>query len=306
MTTFSVIVPVYNGVNYVSETVASIVKFTANQDCEIIVINDGSKDGTLNILEEFKDKIILISQDNIGEARTVNRGIGLAKGKFGLVVSADDPLISEEIFHEALKIFKENPDCVAVYPDWQIIDSRNEVVMTKKCPDYSFKELLGNFHCIPGPGTIFSIEKARSIGGREAEYRFVSDYDFWLRLALTGQFKRIPKVLAQWRTHDASTSIGNRGIDMALERVAVIDSFLRKYPQERSLELQARACSLYHAAMLAFFDPEIPGKKWMVKALWIKKGWITSSRIKVVAYLLLLPFSKYALKIFPRISSLPR
>ena len=283
--------PVYNGGLYISETIESIIVNSRQQNREIIVVNDGSTDQTLQVLEQYKEEITVLSQPNAGEANAVNQGINLAKGRYILVVSADDPLISEDLFTKAQEILDARADVIAVYPDWQMIDNGNNVVSTKRCPEYSFEELLGEFHCIPGPGTVFRAIEARQIGGRSTEYKFVSDYDFWLRLACSGDFVRIPQVLAQWRSHDDSTSIGLRGQAMALERIHVVEKFLANYPQSLKLTRQARACSLYNAAILAFFDPSVPGREWMVKALVINKRWIKSSKIHIVAYLLMLPVS---------------
>lgn len=289
--------PVYNGGLYISETIESIIVNSRKQNREIIVVNDGSTDQTLQVLEQYKEEITVLTQPNAGEANAVNQGISLAKGRYILVVSADDPLISEDLFTKAQEILDARADVVAVYPDWQMIDNGNKVVSTKRCPEYSFEELLGEFHCIPGPGTVFRAIKARQIGGRSTEYKFVSDYDFWLRLACSGDFVRIPQVLAQWRSHDDSTSIGLRGQAMALERILVVEKFLANYPQSLKLTRQARACSLYNAAILAFFDPSVPGREWMVKALGINKRWIKSSKIHIVAYLLMLPVSRSVYKI---------
>lgn len=296
MTTFTIIVPVYNGELYISETINSILVNSLNQNKEIIVINDGSTDQTLKVLQSYKQEITIISKPNGGEANAVNQGIDLAVGRYILVVNADDPLISEELFTLTQNILDAREDLVAVYPDWQMIDMVNKVISTKYCSEYSFEELVGEFNCIPGPGTVFRANEAKQIGGRSAEYKFVSDYDFWLRLACKGYFLRIPKVLAQWRSHDASTSIGLRGYAMALERIDVVEKFLANYPQNLKLTQQARACALYNAAILAFFDPVVPGRKWMVKALGIKRGWIKSSKLHIVAYLLMLPISRSVYK----------
>jgi glycosyltransferase involved in cell wall biosynthesis len=295
--TFSIIVPVYNGQNHISETIDSVIKNSQHQNKEILVINDGSTDETLEILQRYKPEIIVINQANGGEASAVNLGISVANGKYILVVSADDPLISEELFYQAQNILDNNEELVAAYPDWQMIDSKNKILSVKHCPEYSFEELLGKFHCIPGPGTVFRAKDAKEIGGRSVEYRFVSDYDFWLRLACKGTFAHIPHVLAQWRSHSDSTSIGLRGYEMALERISVVQNFLTKYPQNEILTRQAKACSLYNAAILALFDSDVPGRKWMVEALIINKRWIDSSKLIIVVYLLTLPLSRPALTV---------
>ena len=294
---FTIITPVYNGEKYIRETIDSIINCAEGINAEIIVINDGSTDQTQKILENYGTQILLLNQVNAGEANAVNKGISSASGRFSLVVSADDPLLSEELFARALKIFNENPSCVVVYPDWQMIDENGEVLLEKECEEFSFKKMLGEFNCIPGPGAVFSTTVAKKIHGRNPEYRFTSDYDFWLRMALHGDFIRIPSILAQWRQHPESTSIGQRGFSMAAERIAVIENYLNLYPQTKELSRQAMASAYYNAAILSFFNPAIPGRKWLLQGFYLRKGWITGSRMRIVVYILLSPISRYLYQI---------
>lgn len=293
MSDCTIITPVYNGEQYIGETLESILECTANIDAEILVIDDGSTDQTAQILNTFGSQIRVITQNNLGEANAVNRGIKEAESQYALVVSADDPLFSQELFKLGLEIFAENPSTVVVYPDWQMIDSLGVVLETRKCAEYSFEVLLGEFNCIPGPGAMFRTNVAREIDGRNPKYKYVSDYDFWLRMARHGKFTRIPRVLAQWRQHPDSTSVGQRGKAMALERIAVIESYIAEYPQPRALSRQALSSAYYNAAILAFFTPELPGRTWMLKAMAIRRGWIKVASIRIVVYLLLLPVSRY-------------
>ena len=131
MITFSIIVPVYNGQSHIRETIDSVIKHSQHQHKEILVVNDGSTDKTLEILQRYQPEITIISQANGGEASAVNLGINAAKGKYILVVSADDPLISEDLFNQAQNILDNNEELVAAYPDWQMIDSKNDVLSVK-------------------------------------------------------------------------------------------------------------------------------------------------------------------------------
>jgi glycosyltransferase involved in cell wall biosynthesis len=297
MTTFSVIVPVYNGEKYIRETLDSIIKTTSNFESEIVIVNDGSTDRTEEILKSYGGIISLINQDNKGEASAVNSGILASKGEFGLIVSADDPLLTGLLFSETIKIFETEPNCLAVYPDWQMIDNQGLVIKNVICSDFSTEEMIGQFKCLPGPGTIFRLSFAKQINGRNVTYKFTSDYDFWLRLSQFGYFKHIPKNLAQWRNHSDSTSINSRGIEMANERISVMTNFLKEFPQNEFLYKQALASAYYNAALLAFFNKLIPGRRWMLHAIKIKKGWIKGSRVIIVLYLLLLPISRYLYKV---------
>ena len=92
MVKVSVIIPVYNGAKYISEAIDSVLKQTF-KDFEIIVIDDGSKDNSLDILLEYqtKDKrLLIVNQSNIGLTRSLNRGAKLAASEYVARQDADD------------------------------------------------------------------------------------------------------------------------------------------------------------------------------------------------------------------------
>lgn len=291
--TFSVITPVFNCEQYIAETISSVLKYVGKFNFEYIVINDGSTDSSLEIIKRYSDKILIINQENRGEAAAINRGLEVAKGSYCLVVSADDPLCSEELFIHAFNILESNPNIIVAYPDWSMIDDDGKVLCEVITEEYSEQILIGKFKCIPGPGAVFRSEIAKKVGGRNTEYKFVSDYDFWLKLSRYGSFRRIPFFLAQWRHHENSTSIRLRGFTMANERILVINNFIQTNTINSNLAKSAIAYSYYHAAILAYFSSEIPGRKWMMKAFQIYGGWIPGAKVRVILYLLLSPSSYY-------------
>jgi glycosyltransferase involved in cell wall biosynthesis len=290
---FSIITPVYNFDELIIETIASVLQYAPAGDFEYIVINDGSTDRTLEFLQTFQGRIKIISQNNSGEASAVNNALNIASGRFCLVVSGDDPLVSSDLFSEALKIFNQNPSVVAVYPDWQIVDHEGRVLKLVETKDYSFESMLGLNICIPGPGAIFRTHAAIKIQGRNPRLRFGSDFDFWLRISRHGDFQRIPRNLAQWRLHQGSTSVKERGLDMAKERISLIEEFVLNSEISNALKNKALGNAYYSAAILRYFSKEVPYRRYLSKAFRIRKGWVENARFHEVAYLLFLPTSEY-------------
>lgn len=270
-------------------------------NAEYIVINDGSTDTTGIILSKFSSQIKVFTTENKGEANAVNLGIEKSNGEYSLIVNSDDPMISSELFHESAQILDLDKKIVAVYPDWQIISDVGEVIAIKVTEDFSRELLIGEFNCLPGPGAIFRTQNARIINGRNTIFRFGSDYDFWLRLSLHGDFKRIPKVLAQWRSHQDSTSINSRGLEMGKERIKIIEDFISCSNIEKKLSRNARAHAYYHAALLSYFSKDIPARKWILKALFIQRGWIKNTDLRIVLFCLLFPLGLYLLPIVKKI-----
>ena len=94
----SVITAVYNGSDYIEETINSVLRCCSNIDFEYIILNDGSTDNTLEILKKYENKIQIIDKSNSGESSSVSIGFKEAVGDLLLVVSADDPLFTEQLF----------------------------------------------------------------------------------------------------------------------------------------------------------------------------------------------------------------
>lgn len=287
----TIITPVFNGQDHIAQTVESVLNRVGSHRIEYIVIDDGSTDVTAEILSGYKDRLTVVSQDNQGESSAVNLGISIAKGEYLLVVSADDPLLTSELFEGLGAFFQSNPDVVVWYPDWQIIDESGEVIEIKSLPEYSEELLIGQFNCLPGPGTVFRTTTAKLINGRNTNFRFTGDYDFWLRMSRLGRFQHRPGVMAQWRSHKGSTSISHRGVEMSKERIGVIANFVQSNSLTPVLKKMALGNAYFYAARLCFFDRKVPGKRLLIKGFWYRRGWIEQAKPRAVVFILLTPIS---------------
>jgi glycosyltransferase involved in cell wall biosynthesis len=299
----SVIIPVYNGERYIESTVSSVIEFGDDSGVEVIVVNDGSTDSTLEILERFKNSIKLISTANQGESSAVNTGIENTSSDILLVVSADDPIFTARIFQNVVDFFENNPSAVALYSDRRLIDEQGEILYSKFPGEYSEQELIGNFHCQPGPGTFFRKSSAIQIGGRSQRWKFVGDYDFWLRLSRVGVFGYRNEVVAQWRSHRNSTSIAQRGLLMAQERIAVVEEFVKNESLTENLRRDALGAAYISAAQLSYFSSEVPAKRYLWCAFMKAKKWPKAAKIKIVLFVLLTPFSRRAIGFVQRLNS---
>jgi glycosyltransferase involved in cell wall biosynthesis len=297
----SIITPVFNGEKYIEETIRSVLDARIDLEYEYLVLNDGSTDSTLKIIRKFEDKVKVYSHENIGESETVNRGIQYATGEYLLVLSADDPLLTKDLLSKASIELNSNINLVAVYPDWKIISSNGQDLEFVILPEYSDEIMIGQNRCLPGPGVVFRRDAALKIGGRRKIWKFVGDYDFWLRLSRLGSIQRLPGILAQWRDSADSTSISQRGALMASERIRVIESFLLENNLEAKLQRIAKSNSFMLAARLNFFDPDIKGRALLFKSFITRRGWPETAQFSVVLYLLLTPISRIVLELFPKV-----
>jgi glycosyltransferase involved in cell wall biosynthesis len=295
----SVITPVFNGEKYLTETIESVLNANIGCHYEYLIIDDGSTDSSLEIMKGYDNQASIYSQSNIGEAGTVNRGLHYAQGSYVLVLSADDPMLSGELVEKAIELLSLDEHIVAVYPDWNVIDEKGKFLRTNHLPDYSDVEMIGKSKCLPGPGVIFRRSKALEIGGRNPNWKYVSDFDFWLRLSRTGKILHLPEVLAQWRANENSISISQRNIKMAQERIDLIEEFLSKNNFSRDLEKMARGNAYYLAARLSYFDSSINGRELIIDALKYRRGIPEECGFLQLIFLLLWPVSLKITKKIP-------
>jgi hypothetical protein len=229
-------------------------------------------------------------------------GITKALGRYSLIVNSDDPLVSPELFRKSKKILDANPKIVVTYPDWVLIDENGKKLEEIKVKDFSLDELVGRFNCLVGPGGVFRTSQAKDIGGWDPNFKFVPDYDFWLKLVAFGEFKRIPETLATWRSHGNSISVGSRGLGMSRERIAVTVNYLNRNP-ETPIELRRMAISnsLYRAAVLNYFDSRIKSRKLILRSIKSYPRIILEQNKLVTLYLLLTPLSSIGMKLVKRL-----
>lgn len=219
----SIVTPAYNRASYLDETIQSVL----GQDyprIEYIVLDDGSTDGTREILQKYAGRIIWESHPNMGETRTVNKGFSMTHGDIVAVVNSDDPLLPSAV-STATAFMESNPDILVAYPDWDYIGPNSEVICRMQVREFDYLFMLRCHHCSPGPGAFIRRRALDLVGMRDPEFRYVADFDFWLRLGLYGEFARIPKTLATFRTHPGSTTASAKGEEMAHEHIRLLEKF---------------------------------------------------------------------------------
>jgi hypothetical protein len=128
--------------------------------------------------------------------------------------------------------------------------------------------------------------------GRNDKLRFGSDFEFWLRLSDLGDFQRIPFFLAQWRSHENSTSIKYRGLDMSLERIMIMENYLAASNHKKRIKRMARGNAYYSAAILRYFSKNVPHRKFLIIAFFARRGFPENSKIRELIYLLTTPVSE--------------
>lgn len=203
----SAVVPSYNHGKYIEKCIESIANQTY-KNIEIIVIDDGSSDDSRGILERLQKKyhFTLIFQANQGVAKTMNRAIGLAKGKY-ISGSASDDFLMPDKMEKQVAFMEAHPDYALVCGKIHVVDRNDEIMegftfftpITDPSKDLTFEAILEE-NRIPTPSIMFRKDAWESCGGYD-ENTAIEDYDLWLKIAHFAKIGYMDDFLAYYRWH---------------------------------------------------------------------------------------------------------
>ncbi len=253
----SFITATYNTAPYLRETIDSVLAQTY-PNIEYIVLDDGSTDNTIEILKTYDGRITWDSHPNMGETRSVNKGFGMTKGDYSVVVSADDP-VKPNLAEVGVQWMEAHPEALIGYPDWDTIDSQGKVIKHHTLLEYDYEIMTRMHYCLPNAGTIIRRRALELETGRDPNYRYVGDYEFFLRIGLHAPFVHIPHTLATWRSHPASTSFNSKNEAMALENICAIEALYQRKdvsPEIQRVKQEALSTAYYVAGLILMPDFE--------------------------------------------------
>jgi len=205
----SIIIPVYNAEKYLVECLDSALNQTYS-DIEIIAVNDGSKDDSLEILKEYEDEIKVITKENGGTATALNTGIREMNGEWFKWLSADDvlyPNAVEELVNSAKQLENKN---YILYSNYDIIDSNSKVTsqfIEPNCNElgsFDFNVILLDHYIGNAVTSLIHKSSLDKYGYFDENIGFQEDYELWLRFCLQHNFRLhlVPKSLIKYRIHE--------------------------------------------------------------------------------------------------------
>ncbi len=204
----SIVMPVYNAASYLRDALHSIVGQTFS-DWELVAVNDGSTDSSLDILESFAKRdarIRIHTQSNSGIVDALNNGIGLARAPIIARMDADDIAMPDRLQRQ-WDYLNTNPECIAVGGSILKIDGDSDSLGVDSLAtehDQIEQALLhretGLFH----PTVMYRAAEVRSAGLYRKQYEWVEDHDLWLRLAERGKLANLKEVVLCYRLHSQS------------------------------------------------------------------------------------------------------
>jgi glycosyltransferase involved in cell wall biosynthesis len=220
MPTISVVIPAYNAERTILDTVASVQQQTFS-DFEIIVINDGSTDRTLELVQGIQDeRVKIFSYENGGLPVARNRGISRAKGEFIAFIDADDMWTSDKLELQ-LVLLQQHPEAGVAYSWSRFMNKQGElsyVVDDRYIEGNVYEKLLLNNFLNNGSSLLVRREAIESAGEFDPTLKSCEDWDFYLRLAAKWSFVLVPKPQILYR--QSSTAMTSK-IDV-MESAALI------------------------------------------------------------------------------------
>jgi glycosyltransferase involved in cell wall biosynthesis len=199
----SVLLPVYNAAPYLREAIDSILNQTY-KDFELLAINDGSTDGSREILDEYTDPRIIIidNPQNMGLIKTLNTGIRHARGEFLARMDADD-LSKPDRFEQQINLLKKKPE-IGVVGCWvQRFGVDNEVVNYPEHDD-EIKASLPFFNSMVHAGAMMRKDLfERNNIEYDINYKDAEDYRLWFQFLPLTKFYSIQEILYFWRIHES-------------------------------------------------------------------------------------------------------
>ena len=199
----SIITVTLNSEKTIKETIESVIRQN-HQNIEHIVIDGGSSDNTISIVQSYKKHIsTLISENDYGIYDAMNKGIDVSIGDIIGFLNSDDFYANNEVIYSVLKEFRNNPKIDACYSDLVYVDKFNTSKIIRYFKSSRFKEgLFSKGWCPPHPTFFAKRSVYESFGKFDTNYQISSDVDLMMRFLEKHKIKTqyIPEVWVKMRT----------------------------------------------------------------------------------------------------------
>ena len=234
----SVIITAHNYGKYLPQAVGSVLNQTYD-DYEIVIVNDGSTDDTVKILDNYKDieKIKIVNLNGVGLAKAANSGIRSSNGKYIIRLDADD-YFDENILLVLSRVLDRNNEYGMVYPDYYRVNKYNEIIDQVRQQKVNDEVKLLDRSALAA-GAMFRRKCYDAIGGYSEELSYQEDYDFWIRFIDKFHVYNVQLPLMYYRKHSGSMS--NNTVERMKARRYVKQKFVN---QSRNLQNKKILCVL--------------------------------------------------------------
>lgn len=208
----TVLMPVYNGENYLREAIDSILN-QSFKEFEFLIINDRSTDNSLQIIEAYRDPRIRLfnNKTNLKLVATLNKGLNLARGEYVARMDADDISLPGRLKAQ-VKFLDTHPEVGILGTNVELIDDSGGYFTNFKAQPQPSDPALVRWTlfyrcCINHPTVMVRKSVYKHIGGYRSQFLYAEDYDLWLRAVQRTKIANLQKVLVKVRKHENNITI---------------------------------------------------------------------------------------------------
>lgn len=283
----SIVTPSLNQSRFIRATVDSILEQNY-PELEYWVIDGGSKDGTVELLESYRDRIHWITEPDSGQSNAVNKGWKLARGDILGWVNADD-LLQPLAVRRAVDALQENQSIGAVYGDAIYIDEMGSFIQSYPARKFEYEEFVsGTENFIPQPSVFMRRKFLEGAGFLNETLHYAMDHDLWLRLGLIARIVYLPVPMAMLRLHSTAktvkaTSKFAREFEFIYENLYLHQSLPARIRENRNIIMHK---AYVHSASFCFWGGEAD-----TAIRYLRKAWKAHPFPRRRTFWLLLAFS---------------
>ncbi len=240
----TVLMTVYNGGPYLPKAIDSVLRQTY-RDFELLIIDDCSTDGSVDYIKKFLDERIVLLRNvtNLGQTKSLNLGLELARGEYIARMDADD-VASPQWLENLLGVMAKNAQLTVVSPRAAAINSSGNFLKVLNSPRTGEDILLKSFFASPinHVGSLMRRAAIRGLKGYDESFKIAADYDLWSRLLRDGHhLENYPKVLVSVRFHECSSTTLEMGNKVVPEMIRIMRANISHW---KKLDLDENSCTL--------------------------------------------------------------
>jgi glycosyltransferase involved in cell wall biosynthesis len=203
----SVVIPTYNRRHYIVEAVESVLAQTY-RPLEIIVVDDGSTDGTEGELQRFKKEVKYFRQENAGPSAARNRGIRAATGEYVALLDSDD-LWAPTKLEKQVSLMERSPQVGVVFCEIARLEVDTGETQVRRCPPDlrgDIRRRLLRRNCVIGSDSAVLVRRAcfDQMGVFDESLQQAEDWDLWIRISRHFRFDFVPEPLVTIRVHGSN------------------------------------------------------------------------------------------------------